>query len=471
MTRQELYDKIKLTSKDSFILEEMKRLGFWDSNKPKLAKEMIEQKVALQKELNTFSKKIKDPKSALKDIHKQRMKEAMDRREETKKAREKKQENIKQQREIKKDNEVGFIGYSFIKDLNNKTSNNELLKQNNLFEIKDTKELADKMGVDIGLLKRLTYTQKLSTSSNYVSFKIPKKTGGFRDISAPKEKLKELQQWIVVNILNKVPINENAHGFVAKKSILTNATPHIQKQVVINCDLENFFPTLTYPRVKGLFNSLGYSMEISVILALLTTQAEQKEIILDEERYYLYTNKRYLPQGSPASPMITNIMCRKLDNRLKGISKSLNFEYSRYADDMTFSSQEYLNITKMLHWVKYITKEEGFTLHPDKTQIMRKGSRQEVTGIVVNQKPSINKKTLKQFRALLYQINQDGLEGKQWQGNSDNLLDRILGYAHFINMVDKTKGQKYLSQIEDIIKIYAPKDKSYSNKILDFFKK
>ncbi len=454
MTRQELYDEIKKTSKDSYILSEMKRLGYWDSSKPKVAQELIEKKVALQKELNGLSAKIKNPETVLKEIHKQRMKEALERREETKAKREAKVQEKLAQKEAKKKSEIGFLGHAFMADLNKQESNQELLNANNLFLIKDAKDLSSKMGINLKELRFLTYTQKLSTRRDYVHFQMAKKTGGFREISAPKPKLKRLQYWILENILNKVAVSEKAHGFVAKRSIVSNAKPHIAKAVVINCDLENFFPTLTYARVKGFFSSLGYSSELATIFAMLTTEAEQKEVNLDGEQLFLYTGKRYLPQGSPASPMISNLICRKLDKRMSGIAKTLDFTYTRYADDMTFSSDSYEKINNILYWVKGIVKEEGFILHPKKTKIMKKGACREVTGVVVNEKLSINRKELKKFRALLYQIEQSGLEGKSWHGKSENLMASVWGYANFIKMIDPQKGDAYLKQVKALLEKY-----------------
>ena len=454
MTRQEVYDEIKKTSKDSYILSEMKRLGYWDSSKPQVAQELIEKKVALQKELNGLSQRIKNPETVIKEIHKQRMKEALERREETKAKREAEQEERKAQREAKKQTQIGFLGYAFMADLNEQESNQELLNANNLFLIKDAKDLTSKMGISLKALRFLTYTQKLSPKRDYVHFQMAKKTGGFREISAPKPQLKRLQYWILENILNKVAVDEKAHGFVAKKSIVTNAKPHIGKAVVINCDLENFFPTLTYGRVKGLFRSLGYSHELATIFAILTTEAEQKEVLVDGERLFIYTGKRYLPQGSPASPMITNLICRKLDKRMSGIAQTLGFTYTRYADDMTFSSDSYEKINNMLYWIKGIVKEEGFILHPTKTKIMKKGSRHEVTGVVVNEKLSVNRKELKKFRALLYQIEQSGLEGKSWHGKSENLMASVWGYANFIKMVDPKKGDAYMLKVKALLEKY-----------------
>jgi retron-type reverse transcriptase len=454
MSRQELYDEIKKSSKDAFILDEMQRLGFWDESKPKIAKELIEKKVELEKSLNQLSKKIKNPETALKEIHQQRMRDALLRREETRAKREERRLDKQRRREEKKANCIGFLGNSFVHKLKEEISNQELLNANNLFLIKDAKDLANKMGVTLRELRFLTYTQKLSQKTDYVRFKMAKKTGGFREISAPKPQLKRLQYWILENILNRVEVSDKAHGFVSKRNILSNAMPHLNQAVVMNFDLENFFPTVGYPRVRGLFQHLGYSGEVSTLLALLTTEAEQRAVTLDGEPLYLYTGRRYLPQGSPASPMITNLICRKLDRRMEGIATSLGFNYSRYADDMSFSSGVYGNINKMLFWVKKITQEEGFTLHPNKSRIMKKGSRQEVTGVVVNEKPSVNRREMKRFRALLYQIEQDGLEGKSWHGKSENLMSVIWGYANFVKMVDAQKGEKFMNQIRVIMESY-----------------
>ena len=450
LTRQELYDEIKKSSKDAFILKEMKELGFWDSSKPQVAQALIERKVELQKELNQLSTKIRNPEAVIKEIHKQRMQEALQRREATKERREQAENSKKLKRKTQKENEIGFIGKPFVSTLSSQEPNAELLLSNSLFMIKDAKDLAQKMGVSLKELRFLTYTEKLSKHAHYVHFKMVKKSGGHREISSPKPQLKRLQYWILDNLLNKVAVSDEAHGFIGKRNILSNAVPHTQKSVVINADLENFFPTISFARVRGLFKSLGYGSEVATLLALLSTEPEQKEVLLDGEKLYLATGKRFLPQGSPASPMISNLICRKLDKRLKGIASSLGFTYTRYADDMTFSAMEYTNINKMLYWLKGIIKEEGFVLHPDKTRIMKKGSRQEVTGVVVNEKPAINRKELKKFRALLYQIEQSGFEGKSWQGKRENLPSVILGYAHFIKMIDAEKGAKFLGQIERI---------------------
>ena len=122
-----------------------------------------------------------------------------------------------------------------------------------------------------------------------------------------------------------------------------------------------------------------------------------KEVDLDGRSYHVGTGHLFLPQGAPTSPALTNIICRGLDARLKGLADSLGFTYSRYADDITLSGNgdAKQNVGKALRRMKYIVADEGFEIHPDKTRVLHKGRRQEVTGIVVNEKPGISRKRLR----------------------------------------------------------------------------
>lgn len=216
---------------------------------------------------------------------------------------------------------------------------------------------------------------------------------------------------------------------------------------MINLDLKDFFPTITYPRIKGVFEQLGYNHEIATLFALLCSEPITQTVELDGQRYYLAQNPRRLPQGAPTSPYLSNLITRQLDKRLQGLAQNYGFVYTRYADDLTFSSASTEAPTRgLLHWIKAIVQEEGFQLHPDKTRIMHKGRRQEVTGLVVNQQLNIDRQTLKQFRALLFQIQKDGYVGKYW-GKNRNLLASIKSYAHYVRMVNPVKGEQFLQQI------------------------
>ncbi|MCK5922577.1 MAG: RNA-directed DNA polymerase, partial [Methylococcales bacterium] len=237
------------------------------------------------------------------------------------------------------------------------------------------------------------------------------------------------------------------------RSIVSNARPHIGQAVVINLDLQNFFPSINYRRIKGLFKSLGYSESIATVLALLCSEPQTDDIELDNELWYAANGERHLPQGAPSSPAISNLIVRALDRRMQGIADRLGFCYSRYADDMTFSGNKAAaeHLTKLFWHIRRIVQDEGFTLHPDKTRIMRQGSRQEVTGLVVNEQLSLDRKVLKRFRTLLFQIEKDGLEGKHWNGISGRpLLRSIRGYAHYIVMVNRDKGLPLKRRVDAI---------------------
>ena len=307
------------------------------------------------------------------------------------------------------------------------------------------------MGISVGKLRFLAFSRKTSPICHYIRFKISKKTGGDRFISAPMPKLKEAQRWILINILNKLDLHDAAHGFRRDRSIVSNAQPHVGQDVIINFDLKDFFPSISYRRVKGLFQSFGYSEAAATIFALLCTELEVEAVELDGKTYFVALGDRHLPQGSPASPAITNLLCRRLDRRLTAMAEDLGFIYTRYADDLTFSatgsSMRY--ICNVLQRTDDFATHEGFTINQQKTRIIRKSRQQEVTGVVVNSYPNIAKETLKRFRATLYQIEKDGLEGKHW-GNTTDVMAAIQGFANFVKMVNPAKGAEFLAQVQRI---------------------
>ena len=317
-------------------------------------------------------------------------------------------------------------------------------------------QIADAMGMSVGKLRFLAFDRKISTVSHYIRFKMPKKTGGERTISAPMPSLKQAQHWILENILQKLEVHDAAHGFRRDRSIVTNATPHVGAEVIINFDLKDFFPSISYKRVKGLFMSFGYSEAATTIFGLLCTAAEVEELELDGKTYYVALDERHLPQGSPASPAITNLLCRRLDRRLTAMAENLGFTYTRYADDLTFSGSgdSLRHICNILKRTDSIVTHEGFTINEEKTRILRKSRQQEVTGVVVNDKPNVSKKTLKQFRATLYQIEKDGPQGKSW-GNSPDVIAAVSGFANFVAMVNPEKGAEFQQQVQQIKKKYS----------------
>ncbi|BBD58103.1 RNA-directed DNA polymerase [Nostoc sp. HK-01] len=342
---------------------------------------------------------------------------------------------------------------------NHNQNNIEQLKKYNLDVYNNAEQIAASIEISIARLHFLAFNSQTSHISHYIHFKTAKKIAGTRIISAPLPDLKRAQYWILHNILQKIAIHNAAHGFCGDRSIITNATPHIGAEVIINIDLQDFFSAITYPRVKGLFQSFGYSSYVATIFGLLCTAPVVEERNVDGEINFVELKQRHLPQGSPASPAITNIICRSLDERLSAIATQFGFTYTRYVDDLTFSAsgEQIKHTSSFIKQAQSIISDEGFAINPDKTRILRNSQQQKVTGIIVNQKINISRKKLKSFRATLHQIENEGLEGKYW-GKSSNLVASITGFANFVAMVNPEKGAEFQQQIQRIQKKYGKKN-------------
>lgn len=460
-TRQELYDRIRATSKEEFILEEMIRSGFWpaEGEMPEDPATEIRRRGEINRELQELNKEnrnLKNEEKMLKELRKRRMEEAMRKRKETKERRERERQDRAATWQHKKKQDIIYLGQEVSAGLSNQESNIERLASYNLPKYANAAEIASAMQISIGQLRFLAFSRKTSKVSHYVRFKIPKKTGGERTISAPMPRLKAAQHWILHNILEKVQINSAAHGFCSKHSIVTNAEPHLGAEVIVNIDLKDFFPSISYRRIKGLFKSLGYSESAATIFGLICTEPDVEQVTLDDKTYYIATSTRHLPQGAPTSPALTNILCRRLDKRLTKAATELGFTYTRYADDLTFSAkgESCRNVCNILGRVSDIVKHEGLEINSQKTRVLRKGRQQEVTGVVVNKKLSVCKKTLKKFRAVLFQIEKDGPTNKHW-GHSKDVIASIQGFANFVYMVNPEKGRALKIKVRAIIQKYG----------------
>jgi len=446
-SRQELYDRIQSSSKDEVVLEEMVRLGFWPARTglPGDPADVIHRRNELQgqiRALTTEQSRLADLEAMKRELRKRRLEESRRKQKETKERRERERQQRAAAWKERKAKEVLFLGRGVSGGLSARTPDEARLTKQGLPVLATPEALAQAMGVSVGQLRALCFTRTASTTSHYVRFLLPKKTGGTRLISAPLPRLKAAQAWVLENVLKKVPVHEAAHGFREGRSIVTNARPHVGAGMVVNLDLKDFFPSVLYPRVKGVFVKLGYSEATATALALLCTEPDVEELELDGQRWFVTQGKRRLPQGAPTSPALTNILCRRLDRRLAGAARKLGFVYTRYADDLTFSAHGAgpHDAGELLRFVRWVVKQEEFTAHPDKTRVLRRGRQQEVTGVVVNDKPGVDRKTLKRFRALLHQLEKTGPEGKRW-GNSGDVIASAVGYANYVAMVDPVKGK------------------------------
>ena len=448
--RKELYERIARGGKDEVIIEEMVRLGFWPNTSPppKDPPDEVRRMTELRNRLSQLRQQAQGLRNIAqleRDLKKQRMAESKKRRELNKQKLLGERAAAKAATQEKKTRELTYLGPKVSGGLgpasDRRVSQPAQLQKQKLPVVNTAAELAAQMKVPLGLLRYLAFAREVSTTSHYHRFTIPKRTGGQRLISAPHKKLKAAQHWVLANVLEPLALAEQAHGFVPGRSTVSNAVPHVGAAVVVNVDLRDFFPTVTYKRVKGLYRKLGYSEEVATVLALICSEPDVTETELDGTRYYVARGPRRLPQGAPTSPAITNVLCRRLDHRIAGWAKKRGFTYTRYADDLTVSSKDRAApVGKMLAFLRKLTAAEGFAIHPDKIRVVRHGRRQEVTGVVVNERPGVPRDELRKFRALLYQIEKDGPAGKKW-GQGGDVLAAALGFAAYVAMVDKAKGE------------------------------
>lgn len=473
-TRAEIYERIKASSKQEVILDEMQRLGFWPKGEgqPQLAAAHIQREGELQRELAELRQQIavrQNPERALRQMRKERMQQALAQREETKRRQAQERHDKALAWHAKRATHVGYLGPGVSAALQGpqageappaagerRQADPQRLARHGLPELADVAQLADAMGITVAELRFLGFHREVARTHHYHSFTLPKKTGGERLISAPMPRLKRAQYWVLDNILAKVPAHDAAHGFLAGRSIVSNAAPHAGHDVVINLDVKDFFPSIAFGRIKGVFRHLGYGEAMATLLALLCSENRAQAWQVDGEKLFVggKARERVLPQGAPTSPMLTNLLCRRLDRRLLGLARQLGFVYTRYADDLTFSASGEAardNVGRLLGRVRWILRDEGFTPHPDKERVMRKGRRQEVTGLVVNaDKPGVSRETRRRLRAALHRATQASA-GKpaHWQGQAAQ-PSQLLGLAQFVYQVDPVQGGPLLGQARQL---------------------
>ena len=298
-----------------------------------------------------------------------------------------------------------------------------------LKEIRTRNELADCLGVPRKKLSYIIYIKKIENL--YESFDIPKKNGGFRHIHAPKKDLKKIQKSLAEvlyknekEIAKRNGTNLNiSHAFEKEKGFITNAKIHRNKRFVINVDLEDFFDSFHFGRVRGYFiKNKNYQLT--------------KEVATTIAQIACYEGK--LPQGAPSSPIITNMICNIFDMRLLKMAKKYKLDYTRYADDLSFSTnnKDFLNVEKLFFdELAGEVVRAGFKINDNKTRVQYKDSHQEVTGIVVNKKLSVDRKYCKKTRAMAHQLYKTG--EFTIEDGTKGTINQLEGRFSFINQLDK----------------------------------
>jgi retron-type reverse transcriptase len=286
----------------------------------------------------------------------------------------------------------------------------------------------------------------------YTRFTIPKRDGSPREICAPKKQLRWVQRQILDQILAKVPTHDAAHGFINGRSTVTNAANHQGATLLLKFDLTDFFPTIHYYRVVGLFASLGYAVDD----ARFRTSDESRAVAPTLARLCCYTLDSHLwgagllPQGAPTSPAISNLICRRLDARLQGLAQRNKGRYTRYADDLTFSfTTNEIDLGRFRWWVDQICHQEGFFVNQRKFRVIRASQRQVVTGIVVNEELHVPRQARRRFRAILHNCDKHGIES-QARGHP-RFAEYLRGFASYVHMVDPEEGAELLAQVQALL--------------------
>ncbi|MEG0296611.1 MAG: reverse transcriptase domain-containing protein [Clostridium sp.] len=351
-----------------------------------------------------------------------------------------------------------------------KCEDKQIIEKFNRLDLRE--DVSKILEIDDQSLRYFLYVKK--TENMYTSFKIVKKNGEFREINAPNNEMKNIQKKLAY-ILNLVyRVKPCVYGFVKDKNIKDNAKNHNKKRMILNIDLKDFFTQIHFGRIRGMLMKPPYSIgqEAATVIAQIACY------------------RGVLPQGSPSSPILTNMICSPLDTQLTNLAKRKQLIYTRYADDITFSTfnrkfsktivngdMENLMIGKEL---ENILLRNSFNVNPKKIFLNSLKTRQEVNGLVVNKFPNIKREYIKKIRAILYNSFNNGLEktakdyirkgyckNKEIVVNIDNerYAEKIYnwfkavlkGKISFIREIRGEKDYIYLKYAQQLNKLYNEK--------------
>jgi RNA-directed DNA polymerase len=325
-------------------------------------------------------------------------------------------------------------------------------------ELKHPRELATLLGVTY---ERLIYhIYGVSDEQKYIEFTILKKSGQTRTISAPATALKIIQRKLSQILYSVYDPKASVHGFIPSRSILTNAKPHLRKRFILNIDLKDFFDSIHFGRVRGIFMAPPYNLpeDVATVLAQICC----------------FSNK--LPQGAPTSPVVSNMICARLDSQLRLLSKEAKCTFTRYADDITFSTSfpifpkklAYIDTDDKSNEYKVflgnrlvsIVQDNGFRINWEKVRLQHKSHHQEVTGITVNQFPNVKREFVRKISMMLHVWQKFGLESAQKkykkikskelnipEEDVPRFQDVLRGKINFLGMIRGKKDSLYLKYL------------------------
>jgi RNA-directed DNA polymerase len=337
-------------------------------------------------------------------------------------------------------------------------------------ELADLGALAEFLEMDTGQLGWLGDTRSLERRvpdqrmRNYRYASRPRREGAPRVIEIPKPRLKATQRRILHDVLDWIPAHPAAHGFTRGRSALTHAHCHVGNQVLVRLDLEDFFTSIAAGRVYGIFRTAGYPEAVAHVLAGLTTNAVPAEVweaisrpteprqIAAHHRQGRRLASPHLPQGAPTSPTLANLAAFGLDRRLAGLAAALKLNYTRYADDLTFSGARVLpdRARELRAIVASIAAEEGFRVNERKSTLATRAGRQTVCGLIVNDRPNVPREEYDRLKAILHNASRHGAGSQNRDGVAD-FRAHLRGRIAWVESVNPERGAKLRERYAEIL--------------------
>lgn len=337
-------------------------------------------------------------------------------------------------------------------------------------DLNTRKDVSKILGIKDGSLRYFLYG--VGTENLYHEIEIRKKNGGTRKICVPNDKLKNIQKKLLPILEEMYRKKPAAYGFIKNRSNVLNAQNHCKRGLILNIDLKDFFDQIHFGRVFGLLKKEPYCIgnEAAKVIAQLVC----------------YKGK--LPQGAPTSPIISNMICSPLDTQLTRLAKNYKLVYTRYADDITFSTHRSKFPTEIVNIVenkieigsslREILDENSFVVNDEKVYLKSKNERQEVTGLVVNRFVNLKKEYVRDIRAILHNCKTDGVyktaqtyvdKGLCNNKHIKEIIDNVDKKDEVVNWFEKViKGKiEYLKNVRGEENAYYLKYASQANEIFE----
>jgi RNA-directed DNA polymerase len=337
-------------------------------------------------------------------------------------------------------------------------------------EIDSTSDLRAMLGLSVGDLSWFSDTKQFERTvlddrlRHYRYRWAMKRTGGVRLIEEPKPLLKHFQRVVLREILQRIPVHEAAQGFCRGRSALSYADQHAGQDVVLHLDLEDFFTSIAAGRVFGIFRQCGYPEPVAHLLTGLVTNSVPPAVWAAAprpERPGLLTAHRrlgsrlvhpHLPQGAPTSPAIANLASFGLDRRLSGLAAAAGCSYSRYADDLAFSwptRRSDNQVNRLTELTRVIVEEEGFRVNALKTSVRRAGQRQRLAGVIINERPNLERKEYERLKAVLHNARLRGPAGENREQHP-RFREHVAGRISWVTQLNPARGERLKAAFERV---------------------